>query len=137
MIPDARLFRPGVFLETPMRIRKLNDCPEFIAGDHTRLRELLHPDRDHPFDGRYSLAHAVVEPGQASRPHRLATDEVYYIISGAGVMHVGDDAAAVEPGDAIEIPSGAVQWIENRTAEPLVFLCIVDPAWRAEDEEIV
>ena len=120
-----------------MRIRKLNACPEFVAGDNTRLRELLHPDRDYPFDGRYSLAHAVVEPGRTSHPHRLATNEVYYIISGAGVMHVADDAAAVAPGDAIEIPAGAVQWIKNIAAEPLVFLCIVDPAWRAEDEEIV
>ena len=120
-----------------MRIRKPENCPQFTAGDHTRLRELLHPDRGYPFDGRYSLAHAVVEPGQASRPHRLKTDEVYYILSGAGRMHVDDDVAGVEPGDTIEIPPGALQWIENRTAQPLVFLCLVDPAWRADDEEVL
>ncbi|MDL1889109.1 cupin domain-containing protein, partial [Nitrospirales bacterium NOB] len=23
----------------------LRECPEFLAGDHTRLRELLHPNK--------------------------------------------------------------------------------------------
>jgi len=28
-----------------MLIQKLNACDEFIAGDGTQLRELLHPDK--------------------------------------------------------------------------------------------
>ncbi len=120
-----------------MRIRKLNDCPEFTAGDNTRLRELLHPDRDYPFGARYSLAHATVEAGGRSTEHRLKTDEVYYILSGVGIMHIDSESAGVGPGDAIEIPPGAVQWIENSGTTPLEFLCIVDPAWRAEDEDIL
>jgi len=120
-----------------MLIRKLPDCPEFVAGDRTRLRELLHPDRDYAFSGRYSLAHAVVAPGQTSSRHRLAGSETYYIIKGRGEMHVDAEVAPVEPGDAIEIPPGATQWITNIGPVDLVFLCIVDPAWRAEDEEIL
>jgi mannose-6-phosphate isomerase-like protein (cupin superfamily) len=118
-----------------MRIRRLSQCTEFIAGDLTRLRELLHPDRDYPFGGRYSLAYAVVQPGGKSRRHRLKTDEVYYILSGYGLMHVDDETAEVKPGEAVEIPPNSVQWIENLGPNDLVFLCIVDPAWRAEDEE--
>ncbi len=120
-----------------MRIRKLKDCPEFVAGDNSRLRELLHPDRDYPFEARYSLAHATVDPGNKTDRHRLKADEVYYIISGLGMMHIDDEAAAVKSGDAVEIPPGAVQWVENTGDRPLVFLCIVDPAWRAEDEDIL
>jgi mannose-6-phosphate isomerase-like protein (cupin superfamily) len=120
-----------------MRIRRLSECSEFIAGDLTCLRELLHPDREYPFDGRYSLAHAVVAPGGKSRRHCLKTDEVYYILSGRGQMHVDDESAEVGPGDALEIPPGAVQWIENIGPDELAFLCIVDPAWRAEDEEVL
>jgi mannose-6-phosphate isomerase-like protein (cupin superfamily) len=90
-----------------MLIRKLTDCPEITAGDDTRLRELLHPDRDYSFSGRYSLAHAVVKPGRASVRHRLRTDEVYYILQGTGEMHLDDDTAPVSAGDAVEIPPGS------------------------------
>ncbi len=120
-----------------MRIRKLTQCPEIIAGDGTRLRELLHPDREYPFSGRYSLAQAVVPVDGKSVPHRLRTDEVYYILSGSGIMHIDAETALVSAGDAIDIPPSAVQWIENSGSEQLVFLCIVDPAWRREDEEIL
>lgn len=120
-----------------MRIRKLKDCPEFLAGDRSRLRELAHPDRDYPFDARYSLAHAIVDTGGKTDPHRLKSDELYYILSGVGILHINAESAMVEPADAIEIPPGATQWIENTGSAPLVFLCIVDPAWRVEDEEVI
>lgn len=117
-------------------VRRLQDCSEIIAGDLTRLRELLHPDRDYDFHGRYSLAHAVVGVGEKSARHCLKSDEVYFILSGDGMMHVNDETVRVGPGDCVDIPPGAEQWIENISDRELTFLCIVDPAWRAEDEEI-
>ena len=120
-----------------MRIRRLRRCREVTAGDKTRLRELLHPDREYPFDGRYSLAHAQVVPGHATLKHRLKTDEVYYILSGTGEMHIDDEEMLVSSGDAVEIPPGSVQWIRNTGPTDLVFLCIVDPAWQPEDEEVI
>jgi mannose-6-phosphate isomerase-like protein (cupin superfamily) len=118
-----------------MLVQKLNDCAEFLAGDGTLLRELLHPDKQ-PIDLRYSLAQAIVAPGQTSAPHSLTTSEVYYILSGVGEMHIDGKTRAVEPGDAIYIPPNARQFIHNPGLEPLVFICIVDPAWRREDETI-
>lgn len=118
-----------------MLIQKLNNCPEFTAGDHTILRELLHPDKQ-PLALRYSLAHATVSAGQSSTPHSLKTSEVYYIVKGVGEMHIGGETQQVEPGDAIYIPPNAVQFIRNTGVEPLVFICIVDPAWRQEDETV-
>lgn len=115
----------------------MTNCPDIVAGDLTLLRELLHPDRDYPFFGRYSLAHATVAVGQASARHKLKTDEVYYILAGQGIMHVDEDSAPVGPGDVVEIPPNSVQWIENTGPDDLVFLCLVDPAWRTEDEEIL
>ena len=119
-----------------MLIHKLLNCAEFVAGDATLLRELLHPDKQ-PLKLRYSLAHATVQVGQTSTPHALATSEVYYILSGRGDMHIGDEVQPVEPGDTIYIPPNARQYICNRGVEPLVFLCIVDPAWRQEDETVL
>jgi mannose-6-phosphate isomerase-like protein (cupin superfamily) len=120
-----------------VRIRKLTETHQITAGDGTRLRELLHPDRDYPFSGRYSLAHAIVPVGGKSVPHRLATDEVYYILDGDGVMHIDSESSLVTAGDAIDIPPQTIQWIENTSPGELVFLCIVDPAWRREDEDIL
>lgn len=118
-----------------MFIRDLKECDEFTAGDGCRLRELLHPGKA-ALAVRYSLAHAVVVPGQATRPHRLAASEVFYIMEGEGVMHINGEGSPVFPGQAIYIPPNAVQNIRNPGPKNLVFLCIVDPAWRKEDEEV-
>lgn len=118
-----------------MLVRNLEDCEMFTAGDNTQLRELLHPDKQ-PLALRYSLAHAIVPVGQTSVDHALTTSEVYYILNGQGKMHINDEIQAVGPGDAIYIPPKARQFIQNAGSEPLVFICIVDPAWRAEDETI-
>jgi mannose-6-phosphate isomerase-like protein (cupin superfamily) len=104
------------------------------AADDSELREILHPDRD-GVRCRYSLAHAVVKPGRGSLRHRLASSEVYYILAGTGIMHIEDEAEVVRAGDAVYIPERAVQWIENTGKDDLAFLCVVDPAWREEDEE--
>ena len=118
-----------------MLIQKLSECSEFTAGDGTLLRELLHPDKQ-AIALRYSLAHAIVPVGQTSLPHALTTSEVYYILSGQGQMHINDECQAVEPGDTVYIPPNAKQFIHNSGTEPLVFICLVDPAWRKEDETI-
>lgn len=118
-----------------MLVQKLNNCPEFIAGDSTLLRELLHPDKQ-PLALGYSLAHATVPVGETSQAHSLSTSEVYYILSGTGEMFIGDETQIVEPGDAVYIPPNARQFIRNNSSEPLVFICIVDPAWRKEDETV-
>jgi len=115
-------------------IKRLKDCKEIAAGDRTRLRELLHPARD-AVEVRYSLAAAWLAPGRRSQAHRLKTSEVYYLIRGSGVMHIGNETAKVEAGDAVNVPPNSTQWLENTGKEEIEFLCIVDPAWRPEDEQ--
>lgn len=119
-----------------MLIRDLKDCEEFLAGDSTHLRELLHPEKQ-PVELRYSLAHAVVHPGETSLRHSLTVSEVYYICEGRGLMHIGAESREVGPGQAIYIPPGAVQCITNVGSVDLKFLCIVDPAWRPELESVL
>ncbi len=119
-----------------MWVRDLKDCPEFIAGDLAALRELLHGEKDR-LALRYSLAHALVKPGQKTLPHRLKTSEVYYILEGCGRITIDGESADVAAGQAIYIPPHAVQFIENPGPGDLAFLCIVDPAWRPEDEEVL
>jgi mannose-6-phosphate isomerase-like protein (cupin superfamily) len=63
--------------------------------------------------------------------------EVYYFLAGAGTMHVGSESTAVGPGMAVVVPAGAEQWVENTEDQDLEFLCIVDPAWQEENEELL
>lgn len=137
-----------------MYIRKLMDCQEFIAGDNTLLREILHPDKA-LLDLRYSLAHAKVPVGKTTYLHSLKTSEIYYILEGKGKMFIERhptkqsfasenqdslrdtlETAILEPGDTVYIPPNAKQCIENIGDQELVFICIVDPAWREEDEVV-
>ncbi|MGV0025025.1 cupin domain-containing protein [Phormidesmis priestleyi] len=118
-----------------MLVRKLKDCPEIVAGDGTLLRELLHPAKQ-SLSLRYSLAHAIVPIGQTSIAHSLTTSEVYYILSGTGEIHINEETQTVEPGDAVYIPPNAKQFLQNTGSEPIVFICIVDPAWKKKDETV-
>jgi mannose-6-phosphate isomerase-like protein (cupin superfamily) len=119
-----------------MFVKKLKDCPAFIAGDGSLLRELLHPEKA-ALQIRYSLAHAKVKPGQKTKPHRLGTSEVYYIIAGQGLMHIDEESFEFEPQCAIYIPPKSIQYVENTGDCDLEFMCIVDPAWRQEHEEVL
>lgn len=114
----------------------LESCPEFTAGDGCRLREILHPDKA-DLALRYSLAHATVAPGQTSALHRLTTSEVYYILEGQGRMSIDGVRSDVGRGDTVYIPPNAKQSISNTGTDALIFICIVDPAWRVEDETIL
>lgn len=115
--------------------KKLTNAPEFIAGDHTRLREIMHPLHDKVEIG-YSLAHARVEVGNASLPHQLKGSETYYILEGQGRMFIDETAFNVAKDDVFLVPAYAMQYIENTGSSDLIFLCIVEPFWQ-EDEEVI
>jgi mannose-6-phosphate isomerase-like protein (cupin superfamily) len=119
-----------------MLIKDLKECKEIIAGDNTILKELLNPLKEN-IDIRYSLAYARLKPGQISLAHRLKSSEVYYILEGQGEMHIDDEKENVSKGQAIYIPLNSVQKIKNSGTVDLTFLCIVDPAWKPEDEEVL
>jgi len=118
-----------------MFLKQLKDSKEIIAGDDSILREILNPEKE-DLHIRYSLAHAKVPPRKATKPHRLKTSEVYYIIAGNGLMHIDEESTEVGAECVVYIPPNATQYIENTSDSDLKFLCIVDPAWRKEDEEV-
>jgi mannose-6-phosphate isomerase-like protein (cupin superfamily) len=119
-----------------MNIKRLAHTPGFKAGDASWLKELLRPSPETPAVG-FSLAHAEVSPGGATLSHRLQSAEVYYILEGRGRMHVGDETAEVAAGEAVYVPPGVPQSIENTGAGRLAFLCVVDPAWTPGGEEVL
>jgi len=116
--------------------RTLADCREFLAGDHTVLRELLHPAKEKVALG-YSLAHGKLPAGQCSKSHVLASSEVYYFIAGQGRFTIGSETCVVEAGSMVYVPPGGTQFLENTGSSDIEFLCLVDPAWRIEDETVL
>ena len=119
-----------------MYIKKLNDCKEIISGDNCRLREILNPLKDE-LSIRYSLAHAKVAPGDTTLKHRLAGLEVYYIITGKGIMYIDSEEREVQGGHTVYIPPQSMQCIKNTGEDELVFICIVDPPWTSDAEEVL
>jgi mannose-6-phosphate isomerase-like protein (cupin superfamily) len=115
--------------------RTLSDCPVFLAGDHTMLRELLHPAKQAVKLG-YSLAHGTLAPGRRSKRHVLASAEVYYFLAGRGTLTIDGETDAVEAGSVVYVPPGGTQSLENIGTTEVEFLCLVDPAWRMEDESV-
>ncbi|WP_353436738.1 cupin domain-containing protein [Mycobacterium tuberculosis] len=68
--------------------------------------------------------------------HRLqATDEIYFVLSGRGLVSVGDESGEVGPGDAVWIPAGVPQKIRALGSVPLTFLCACGPAYLPERDQ--
>lgn len=118
-----------------MLVKKLNEIEAFIAGDETLLKEVLNPTNSDTTI-KYSLAHAVVKPGQRTLPHRLKSSETYYVLRGTGKMTIDDETQILNANELVYIPPMALQCIENIGVDDLIFLCICDPAWREEDEVV-
>jgi mannose-6-phosphate isomerase-like protein (cupin superfamily) len=109
---------------------------EFEAGDITKLKELVHPIKDNVSIG-YSLAEARLCPGESSLPHRLNSSELYYILEGKGEIVIDNQIQKIAKGDVVLVPAKAEQHVKNLANEDLIFLCIVEPYWKEQDEEII
>jgi mannose-6-phosphate isomerase-like protein (cupin superfamily) len=113
-----------------------SECVEFLAGDHTYLQELIHPKND-GLPINYSLARATLMPGESSLLHELESSELLYILKGKGTACIGDQKIPMEKGSLVMIPAATKQYITNNGNENLVFLCIVEPFWKKESENIL
>jgi len=86
---------------------------------------------------RFSLAECTIKPGKRSLRHKLRSSETYYILEGLGILRVNDESCNVKKDDSVIVPPMSEQSIENNGKENLRFLCIVDPAWKKEDEIVL
>jgi mannose-6-phosphate isomerase-like protein (cupin superfamily) len=119
-----------------MLIKDTNRIQAFSATDGCRIKEIFHP-KNGQVSENISLALAEVAPGEATQPHKLSMLEIYYILEGKGLMHIGDETAEVHSGQAVYIPPLEIQYIENIAHEPLRFLCICRPEYDPDQDELV
>ena len=114
----------------------LDSTKPVIGDEGTQIRQIFHPHNT-MLGIRYSMIKCTLGPGKKSKPHILKSSEVYYIVKGSGVLHMDSQEHQVKTDHAVYVPPHSKQFIENTGATPLEFLCIVDPAWRKEDETVV
>lgn len=98
----------------------------------SEIRPLI--DRTTSSIERCSLAEEVLPAGKSvGRHYHLETEEVYYILQGAGRMTVGSEARDVSAGDAVFIPRGSAHTLENTGQTPMTILLVCGPAYAYED----
>ncbi|HZE05155.1 MAG TPA: cupin domain-containing protein [Solirubrobacteraceae bacterium] len=115
-----------------MEKANLEALRSFITADGSTIRELAGPAWTRA--RHQSLAEATVDPGgQTAEHYHPQTEELYYFVSGAGRMRLGDEEAAVVTGDCVVIPPGTPHKLWNPGSEPLVLLCCCAPAYSDDD----
>src|SRR5262245_29356306 len=121
--------------ESPMKT-SYREAEAYVTKDGSEIRELMHPARHG--NRAQSLAEATVAPGAETHLHQhRATEELYHITQGVGLMTLGDDAFEVRVGDTVAIPPGIRHRIRNLGTEPLRILCCCAPAYAHDDTELV
>lgn len=76
-----------------------------------------------------SLAEEILPVGaEVGRHFHKETEEIYYILSGAGEMTVGDEIRSVSAGDAVFIPRNHVHTLKNTGTEPIKLLLVCGAA---------
>lgn len=115
-----------------MEVRAYSQAEPFVTTDGSTIRSLL--DLSVAPVANHSLAEATLPTGgQTERHHHKVSEEMYYLLDGAGLIEIDGEQRAVAPGDAILIPVGAWHQITNTGGGELRFLCTCSPPWTAED----
>ena len=115
-----------------MDVQNIERVPALTTKDGSEIRELL-AERNSCIANQ-TLAEARLPAGGSTAPHyHVKTEEIYYVLSGEGLMRVGEETRPVGPGDAIAIPPGAPHQITNTGSGVLKFLCCCAPGYEHED----
>ena len=69
-----------------------------------------------------SIGFSVFKPGSATTSVSHETEEVAYVVAGAGELRLDDGAVAFRAGDALHIPSGVWHAVANTGDEDVVMV---------------
>ena len=119
-----------------MSLRKNSEIDPIDGNEGTKIKQYFHPHNT--LNGiNYSLAQFTLGPGKKSKLHQMSSSEIYYILEGTGNLTINEDTHSLEKNDSVYVPPNSKQFIENSGDVDLKFLCIVEPAWKADDETIL
>ena len=116
-----------------MSLRKNSEIKSIHGDEGTKIKQYFHPHNT--LNGiNYSIAQFTLEPGKKSKLHKISSSEIYYILEGSGMLNINEETYQLEKDDSVYVPPNSKQCIENTGSINLRFLCIVEPAWKADNE---
>ena len=119
-----------------MSSRKNSEIDSIDGNEGTKIKQFFHPHNT--LNGiNYSLAQFTLEVGKKSKLHKMKSSEIYYILEGKGNLKIDDETFVLEKNDSAFVPPNSSQFIENTGNVDLKFLCIVEPAWKIDDETLL
>ena len=103
-----------------MIIRKLSEMPIMKNAHNVDARNI------------YNTENAVIsvitlEPGQSLKKHITPVDVAFYVLSGRGVVEIGEEKKVVESQTLIESPKDIVHCWHNESEDELTFMVIKVP----------
>ena len=110
-----------------MDVRNVQDVtPEVEHNGTVPVWWLIHPRemKDLTDGGFLELANEFEVPlGGEVYPHTHPTHEFYFVMTGQGIMTIGDDRRDVSPGDLVYIPPDAIHSLRPNGNEPIHCFC--------------
>ena len=110
-----------------LQIVDLAEQPWYEAEDRAVAREIASP-RNSKLKSM-SIADIKIPAGVEVVPHHHVMEEVYYIVSGEGIMMVEDEEVVVKAGQSVIISPHQWHNIRNHLDQELRLIVTCVPAW--------
>ena len=123
---DSRHVRNRFFVKQDSEVRRTETPPHNGVGKSTAYRYF-----DEVKDARVIFRKRALHKGASIGMHVLSHDEVYYVVSGRGLLTVDDTKRAVGPDTAIFMHQGADVGIQQTGDADLVLIISYPPATSA------
>jgi len=73
----------------------------------------------------------TVAPGTPGTPHAVDREEIFVALAGRALVELGDETAALHPGDAFIVPAGQSFSLSNPGEQPFMALAVLPVGGRA------
>ena len=111
----------GYFLEHDAEVAKSGPAPHNGPGRSTGYSFF-----EKAGDFKQVFRKRVLHPGAAIGYHLQKEDEVYYILSGEGIMQMNDKEFPVKPGDAILTRPGSSHGLKQKGKDDLALIIVYE-----------
>jgi predicted cupin superfamily sugar epimerase/mannose-6-phosphate isomerase-like protein (cupin superfamily) len=110
------------------------DVPVVSAAPGVTLRELVGRVAQEAKTASVSVAKFTLAPGRSSgRSFNHRAQEIFLVIDGSGLVHLGDEAYSVTRDSTVFIPAEVVHSIEADAKSSMSFYAISAPAFSPDD----
>ncbi|MCR4401522.1 MAG: dimethylsulfonioproprionate lyase family protein [Firmicutes bacterium] len=89
-------------------------------------------DNDKGPSRNVKMGYTVIYPTGTTTGHTHDDEEVYFVISGEGIMQVGDEKFDIKPGDALYVPPGLFHTTYQKGNIPLTVVWVTSKVTAGE-----